>query len=97
MATPVMTGGCRTPRTGEILVDRPQVTPTPNAPTTAEFLNIAMMTLPSGGTVLRRACGITTWLSDSLKVRPIARAASAWPAGTELTPERTASHTKALV
>ncbi len=30
-------------------------------------------------------------------VRPIARAASAWPSGTALTPERTASQTNAEV
>ena len=35
--------------------------PTPKAPTTAEFLNIAMITLPSGGTrELRKAWGSTT-------------------------------------
>ena len=32
-----------------------------------------------------------------MKVRPIARAASAWPAGTVLMPERIASQTNAAV
>ena len=71
--------------------------PTPNAPTTAEFLNIAMITLPSGGTTVRSACGSTTSRRDWPKVRPMDRAASAWPAETELMPERTASQTNAEV
>jgi hypothetical protein len=71
--------------------------PTPNAPTIAEFLIMAMMTLPSGGTTLRSAWGMTTKRSDWVKVRPMERAASAWPGETELIPLRTASQTKAAV
>ena len=71
--------------------------PTPKAPTTAEFLNIAMITLPTGGTELRNAWGSTTCPSDWVKVRPMARAASACPAETELMPDRSASQTKAEV
>ena len=50
---------------------------TPKAPTMAEFLTMAMITLPSGGTTLRIACGITTNRSDWPNVNPMARAASA--------------------
>src|SRR5689334_17967055 len=62
---------------------------------TAEFLVSAMRMLPSGGTTVRNACGSTT--SDIVwpKVRPSDRAASPWPADTELTPERSASQTNA--
>ncbi len=51
--------------------------PTPKAPTIAEFFIMAMTTLPSGGTTVRRAWGMTTEPRDWPKVRPIARAASA--------------------
>ncbi len=60
-------------------------------------MNIAICTLPSGGTTLRNAWGSTTCRSDWQKVSPIARAASACPAETELMPERKASQTKAEV
>src|SRR6266542_2728963 len=50
-----------------------------------------MSTLPSGATTDRIACGSTTSRKDWLNVRPIARAASACPAGTVLTPERIAA------
>lgn len=43
----------------------------------------------------RNACGRMTRRAAGAKERPIARAASAWPIGTVLTPERIASHTKA--
>ena len=70
---------------------------TPNAPTIAEFLIIAMITLPSGGTTVRSAWGSTTAPRVCWNVSPTARAASAWPGGTELMPERTASQTNAAV
>ena len=98
MATPVSTGRASYPCA--LVSSLPTLNrsrPTPNAPTTAEFLNIAMITLPSGGTEVRNAWGRTTWRSDWVKVRPIARAASAWPAGTELMPARSASQTNADV
>ena len=41
------------------------------------FLTIAIQTLPSGGTTVRKACGSTTSRRLWPKVRPIARAASA--------------------
>ena len=63
----------------------------------AEFLTMAMITLPSGGTTLRSAWGSTTNRSDWPNVSPMARAASAWPAETALMPLRTASQTKAAV
>ena len=69
----------------------------PKAPATAEFLNMAIWTLPSGGTAERNAWGSTISRMVWLKVRPIARAASAWPAGTALMPDRSASHTNAEV
>jgi hypothetical protein len=43
----------------------------------------------------RKACGRRTCESDWVKVSPIERAASACPAGTVLTPLRSASQTKA--
>ena len=58
---------------------------------------MAMITLPSGGTTVRSACGSTTKRRLWVKSRPIDRAASAWPAETELMPARTASQTKADV
>ena len=58
---------------------------------------MAMTTLPSGGTTVRSACGMTTSDSVCPKVRPMERAASAWPAGTALMPERIASQTKPAV
>ena len=51
----------------------------------------------SGGTLARNACGSTTRRSIWVKVMPMARAASAWPGGTVLMPERTASQTNAAV
>ena len=69
----------------------------PKAAATEVFLSSAISTLVSGGTVARSACGSTTWVIVPPKVRPIARAASAWPSGTELMPERTASQTNELV
>ena len=46
---------------------------------------------------MRSACGRTTKRRPWVKFSPIERAASAWPAETELMPERTASQTKADV
>ena len=61
------------------------------------FFSSAMNTLASGGTMLANACGSTTSRSVWPKVIPTEREASAWPAATELMPERTASATKAAV
>ena len=58
------------------------------------FLSSAICTLASGGTEARNACGSTTSRMAAAKGRPIARAASAWPSGTALTPDRRASQTK---
>ena len=58
---------------------------------------MAMITLPSGGTTVRSACGSTTWARDWVKVSPIERAASAWPGDTALMPDRIASQTNAGV
>ena len=55
------------------------------------------MTLASGGTAARNACGSTTSRIVPPNVSPIARAASACPSGTALMPERTASQTNAEV
>jgi urease alpha subunit len=59
------------------------------------FLVRAMTTLMSGGTTVRKAWGRTTSRSDWVKVRPMERAASAWPTPTALMPDRTASQKKA--
>ena len=55
------------------------------------FFTMAMRTLPSGGMTVRNAWGSTISRSDWPNVRPIARAASAWPGVTPLIPERIAS------
>ena len=69
----------------------------PNAAATEVFFSSAISTLASGGTAARNACGRTPARMAPAKVSPIARAASAWPSGTELMPERIASHTNAEV
>ena len=53
--------------------------------------------LISGGITVRRACGRMMRESTWLNFMPMLRAASAWPTGTLLTPERTASAMKAEV
>ena len=45
----------------------------------------------------RKACGSTTIRSVWVKLSPIERAASAWPNGTVLTPDRRTSQTNADV
>ena len=45
----------------------------------------------SGGMTVRTACGRTTRREGLTEARPMARAASAWPTGTALMPERIAS------
>ena len=45
----------------------------------------------------RKAWGRTTSRIEPAKVRPMERAASAWPSGTELMPDRIASQTKVEV
>ena len=70
---------------------------TPKTPATEVFLSSAIMVLASGGTEARTAWGSTTWRITPAKGSPMARAASAWPSGTALTPERSASQTKAEV
>ncbi|CAM5267370.1 hypothetical protein SVIOM342S_07998 [Streptomyces violaceorubidus] len=69
------------------------VSATPMAAATVVFLISAISTFASGTTDERNACGRTTSRSTWPKLRPRARAASAWPTGTVLMPERSASHT----
>ena len=66
----------------------------PKAAATVVFFSSAICTLASGGTEARNACGSTTCDITAPKGSPIARAASAWPSGTALMPERRASQTK---
>ena len=73
----------------------PDVSATEPAAATVEFLMSAISTLPSGATAPRNACGRITRRAAGQNPRPIARAASACPTGTVLTPERSASHTNA--
>ena len=61
------------------------------------FLVSAISTLASGAITARNACGSTMMRRFWVNVRPIARAASAWPAGTVLMPERIASQTNVAV
>ena len=61
------------------------------------FLISAMNRLPIGATTVRSACGNTTMRSVCGNVRPIARAASAWPRLTALMPDRTVSPMNAPV
>ena len=70
---------------------------TPMAEATVVFLVSAISTDPSGAITARMACGRTTMPSTWVNVRPIARAASAWPAGTVLMPDRMASQTNVEV
>jgi hypothetical protein len=64
---------------------------TKKPPATEVFFVRAIVTLMSGGTTERTACGMTTFAAVCAKVSPTDRAASAWPVGTELTPDRMAS------
>ena len=75
----------------------PKVSATKNPPATEVFLVRAMKTLMSGGMTVRIACGRTTLRRVCGNVSPSDRAASACPTPTLLTPERTASQTKAAV
>ena len=47
------------------------------AAATVEFLSNAMSVLPTGATEPRNACGMMISVADCMKLRPIARAASA--------------------
>ena len=67
------------------------------AAATVEFFSSAISVLPSGATEPRNACGRMISPADCMKFRPRARAASAWPSGTVLMPERSASQTNAAV
>ena len=67
------------------------------AAATVEFLSRAISVLPSGATEPRKACGRMISVADCMKPKPSARAASAWPIGTVLMPERRDSHTNAAV
>lgn len=73
------------------------ISTTKNPPATEVFLVRAMYTLMSGGIVMRNACGSTTSVTVWPKPRPMLRAASAWPTGTPLIPERNASATNGEV
>ena len=70
---------------------------TPKTAATEVFLISAICTLASGGTAARNACGSTTFVITPVNGSPMARAASAWPRGTALMPDRIASHTKVEV
>ena len=67
------------------------------AAATVEFLSSAISVLPSGATDPRMACGMMISVADCMKLRPMARAASACPLGTVLMPERNDSATNAAV
>lgn len=68
-----------------------------NAPAMAEFLASAISVEPTGAITDRNACGSTTAERVWPKVIPRLRAASPWPRGTVLMPERSASQMKAEV
>ncbi len=61
------------------------------------FLVRAMKHAGQGGTTQRNAWGSRTCVIVMPKGMPIERAASAWPSGMPLTPERMASVTKEAV
>src|SRR5215831_10856653 len=61
----------------------------------AVFLVIATVRLVIGGTVSRSACGSTTEVSVARKLRPVERAASHWPFGTDRMPAQKISSAKA--
>ena len=67
------------------------------AAATVEFFSNAISVLPRGATEPRNACGRMICVADCMKPNPSARAASAWPIGTVLMPERSDSHTNAAV
>ena len=93
-------GRSRSARSASSLVKsriRENASATPKTPATVVFFSSAICTLASGGTDARNAWGSTTWVITPPKGSPIARAASAWPSGTALMPERSASQTKAEV
>ena len=76
---------------------RKKASVTPKMPQTVVFFSSAIWTLASGGHVARNAWGRITWRIEPPNGSPIARAASAWPSGTALTPERIASQTNVEV
>jgi len=75
----------------------PKSSATKKPPATELFFVSAMKMLINGGITVRRACGRMMACRVWVKVSPTARAASAWPTPTLLTPERTASQTNAAV
>ena len=75
----------------------PPASTTENPAATVVFLISAICTLVSGGTTARTACGRITSVRLCPKPNPRARAASAWPAGTVVIPDRTVSQTNAAV
>ena len=60
------------------------------------FVN-AISTEPSGMMTARKACGNRIIRRFCQNVKPSDRAASAWPSGTVLTPERMVSQTNDAV
>ena len=70
---------------------------TPIADAIVVFLVSAISTEPSGAMTARKACGSRTIRRFWPNVSPSDRAASAWPSGIVLTPERTVSQTKDAV
>src|SRR5699024_5024586 len=67
------------------------------AAATVVFLISAMKVFPKGAMAPRKACGMMTSRAVGRKDSPIARAASACPRSTVLTPERSDSHTNEAV
>ena len=96
-ATPTRTRTGRRVGVGQLLAVAELSSGPRSAPATEVFLTRAIRMLISGGITVRRACGRMIRRSTWLNFMPMLRAASAWPAGTLLTPERTASQMKAEV
>ena len=67
---------------------------TPKAPATVVFFSSAICTLARGGTEARNGLGQHDLAHHARNGSPMARAASAWPSGTALMPDRSASQTK---
>ena len=70
---------------------------TPMAEAIVVFFTRAISTEPSGLITARKACGSRISRRFWPKLRPSERAASAWPNGTVLTPDRNVSHTNEAV
>ncbi len=69
----------------------------PTAMASEVFLVMFRYWLPSGGMMMRNACGRITLRSDCEGLKPRAMAASVWPLATASTPPRTISAMKLAV